>query len=356
MEKLIRIGLDTSKSVFQLHGVNAKEEIVLRKKLRRAQLLPWLAKLEPTQIGLEACGGSHHLARELKALGHEVVLVPPQHAKPYIARGKNDAADAEAICEAISRPKVQRRLVAVKSVDQQAAQMLAGTREQLIRRRTQISNSIRGYAAEFGHVVPKGLAHVEPLLARIEEDQDLPELAKEMFRLHKAEYAHVQVQLRRAETRFLAFHRSDELSRRLSQVPGIGPIGATLLSAKVTDAKAFRSGRNFAAFVGLTPKDHSTAGKLRLGGITRAGDESLRSTLVSGAMAIIRQIKRCQTRQASPWLLDLLKRKPPKLVAVALANKTARIAWKLMVSGERYDPRKAQTSLVQHHAERRQAA
>jgi transposase len=356
MEKLIRIGLDTSKSVFQVHGVNEREEVILRKKLRRAQLLPWFARLERTQIGLEACGGSHHLARELKALGHEVALVPPQYAKPYVARGKNDAADAEAICEAISRPKVQKRLVAVKSVDQQAAQMLAGTRDQLIRRRTQIGNTIRGYAAEFGHVVPKGLANIEPLLVRLDEDQQLPELAKEMFGLHKAEYVHVQAQLRRVETRFLAFHRKDELSQRLSQVPGIRPIGATLLSAKVTNAKAFPSGRNFAAWMGLTPKDHSTAGRLRLGGITRAGDETLRSTLVSGATAVIRQIKRSRTRQASPWLLDLLKRKPPKLVAVALANKTARIAWKLMVSGERYDPKKAQTFSCQHQAERKQAA
>src|ERR1700722_5199337 len=195
MSEIIRIGIDTSKSVFQLHGVSASEAPVLKKKLRRSQLVPWLAKLGPTKIGIEACGGSHHLARTLKALGHEVVLVPPQYAKPYVARGKNDAADAEAICEAMSRPKVQKRFVAVKAVEQQAGQMLVGTREQLVRRRTQISNAMRGYATEFGHVAPKGLAHLDALLLRVEEDTETPELAKELFRLHRAPFAHVQVQL-----------------------------------------------------------------------------------------------------------------------------------------------------------------
>jgi len=341
MDKLIRIGIDTSKSVFQLHGVNAQEQAVLKKRLRRAQLLSWFAKLEPTKIGLEACGGAHHLARELQSLGHEVVLVPPQHAKPYVARGKNDAADAEAICEAMSRPKVQQRFVAVKTVEQQASQMLLGTRDQLIRRRTQVSNTIRGYGAEFGLVTPKGLANIEPLLVRIEDTPNLPELVKEMFRLHKMEYAHVKAQLRQVERRLMAFHRQNELSRRLAGIPGVGPIGATLLAVKVTDARTFKSARNFAAWIGLTPKDHSTAGKLRLGGITRAGDEALRSTLVQGATAVIQKIVRGNTRHASPWLVELLKRKPPKLVAVALANKTARIAWKLMVSGESYNPTRA---------------
>jgi len=341
MSEIIRIGIDTSKSVFQLHGVSASEAPVLKKKLRRSQLVPWLAKLGPTKIGIEACGGSHHLARTLKALGHEVVLVPPQYAKPYVARGKNDAADAEAICEAMSRPKVQKRFVAVKAVEQQAGQMLVGTREQLVRRRTQISNAMRGYATEFGHVAPKGLAHLDALLLRIEEDTETPELAKELFRLHRAQFAHVQVQLREVEARLMAFHRHNELSRRLVQIPALGPIGATLLAVKVGDPKAFKSGRNFAAWLGLTPKDHSTAGKYRLGGITRAGDESLRSTLVVGAMAVIQQLKRGNSRHASPWLIELLKRKPPKLVAVALASKTARIAWKLMASGEPYNPRKS---------------
>jgi transposase len=342
MDKLIRIGIDTSKSVFQLHGVNASEDAVLKRQLRRSQLGPWFAKLEPTKIGIEACGGSHHLARQLAALGHEVVLVPPQYAKVYVARGKNDAADAEAICEAMSRPKVQKRFVAVKTAEQQAAQMLVHTRDAFIRRRTQLSNAIRGYAAEFGLVVPKGLAHLEPLLARIEEEEaSVPALARELFRLHNAEYVHVQIQLRRIDAMLMVFHRQSEMSQRLTRIPTLGPIGASLLAAKVTDPKSFKSGRDFAAWIGLTPKDHSTAGRHRSGGITRAGDERLRSTLVVGAMAVIQQVMRGNTRLASPWLIELLKRKPPKLVAVALAGKTARIAWKLMVSGESYHAGKA---------------
>ena len=341
MEKIIRIGLDTSKSVFQVHGVNQREESVLKKRLRRSQLVEWFARLEPTLIGIEACAGSHHLARTLAGLGHEIVLLPPQHCKPYVARGKNDDKDAEAICEAMSRPKVQKRFVPVKTPEQQAAQMLVHTREQFIRRRTQLSNTIRGYAAEFGHVVPKGFSHLEPLLARIEEDAEVPERARELFRLHRSEYDHAKAQLRRIEAMLLAFHRKNEVSQRLAHIPAVGPIGASTLATKVPDAKRFKSGRDFAAWIGLTPKDHSTADRRRTGTITRAGDESLRSTMVVGAMALVQQIMRGNTRYASPWLVQLLKRKPPKVVAVALANKTARIAWKLMVSGESYDPGKA---------------
>ena len=342
MEKLIRIGVDTSKSVFQLHGVNAAEEPVLRKQLRRGHFLEWFGKLEPTVIGMDACGASHHWARELEALGHKVVLLPPQYVKAYVVRGKNDKIDAEAICEAMSRPKIRNRFVAVKSAEQQAAQMLTGTRDALMRRRTQLSNAIRGYAAEFGLVVPKGLANLKPLLARILQSREVPPLAKEMFALRAAEYDHLGGQLRQVEKTLLAFHRNDEAGRRLAAVPGIGPIGATLLSVKVSDAKAFASGRNFAAWVGLTPRDHTTAGRFKTGGITRAGDEALRSTLVQGATAIIDQVLRGNPRHASPWIVELIKRKPRKLAAVALANKTARIAWKLMVSGERYDRGKAQ--------------
>lgn len=340
MDKIIRIGVDTSKNVFELRGVNASEQPALRKRLRRSQIEAWFASQPATLVGLEACAGSHHLARTLKQLGHEVVLVPPQHVKPYVARGKNDGADAEAICEAMSRPRVQKRFVPVKTPEQQAAQMLLHTREQFIRRRTQLSNAIRGYAAEFGHVAPKGLSHLEPLLARVDEAADVPDLARELFRLHRSDYEHIKAQLRRIEAMLMAFHRGNEASRRLAQIPAVGPIGASMLAAKVPDAKRFKSGRDFAAWIGLTPKDHSTAGKQRMGGITRAGDETLRSTLVVGAMALVQQIMRANTRYASPWLVALLKRKPAKVVAVALANKTARIAWKLMVSGESYDPRK----------------
>ena len=333
MTKIIRIGIDTSKSIFVLHGVDAAEQPVLRKKLRRSQVLEFFAKLEPTKIGLEACGAAHYWARELTALGHEVVLLPPQYVRPYVKRGKNDAADAEAICEAMSRPTM--RFVPVKTVEQQAALMLAGTRDALIRRRTQLTNAIRGYAAEFGLTAAKGLDKIEPLLARIAVAAELPRLAQELFASYGKEYAQLKVQIQKIEAKLMAWHKDNELSRRLVEVPGIGPIGASLMAMKVTDPHAFRCGRNFSAWIGLTPKDHSTAGKTRLGVITRAGDESLRSILVVGATSVIKQVRRGKGHP-SPWLVELVRRKPPKLAAVALANKIARIAWKMMVTGESY--------------------
>jgi transposase len=336
MTRIARIGIDTSKSVFQLHGVDEREQTILQRKLRRRDFLTFFAKLEPTLIGLEACGGSHYWARELGKLGHEVMLVPAQYVKAYVARGKNDAADAEAICEAMSRPRIKRRLVPVKNAEQAAAQMLLGTRENLIRRRTQLSNTIRGYAAEFGLVAATGLDKIEPLLVRIAADDSLPALAKEMFVALARELAELGPRVTQIEKRLMAFHRSNELTRRLAEVPSIGPIGACLLATKIVNPHGFRSGRLCAAWIGLTPKDHSTAGKQKLGGITRAGDESLRAVLVSGATAYIQQVRRGRTTP-SPWLAELLKRKPPKVAAVALANKTARIAWKLMISGQRYD-------------------
>lgn len=340
MTKITRIGLDTSKTVFVLHGVDCADQPVLRKKLRRQQVAQFFAKLEPTQIGLEACGASHDWARRLQGLGHDVVLLPPQYVKPYVQRNKNDSRDAEAICEAMSRPRIKRRFVPVKTAEQQAALMLAGTRDALIRRRTQLSNTIRGYAAEFGLAAAKGLDKIEPLLARIATDRELPELAKELFAIYAEEYARLKEQVRAVEARLLAWRRHNEASRRLEEIPGVGPIGSALTVMKVPDPGAFRSGRDFAAWLGLTPKDHSTAGKTRLGVITRAGDEALRSVLVAGATSVIKQARKTPGRH-SRWLLDLIGRKPPKLAAVALANKNARIIWKLLVSGERYDGARA---------------
>lgn len=341
MTKLARIGIDTSKSVFQLHGVDEKEQAVLRKQLRRRQFVVFFAKLEPTVVGLEACGASHHWARELQQLGHQVMVIPPQYVKPYVGRNKNDKTDAEAVCEAMSRPKVQERLVAIKSVEQSAAQMLLGVRESLVKRRTQLTNTIRGHAAEFGLVAAKGLDKIEPLLARIAADAGLPALTKEMFAVLGREYAELGPRIAQIDNKMLAFHRSNEVARRLMEVPAIGPIGACLLVTKIVDPHAFRSARRCAAWIGLTPKDHSTAGKQRLGGITRAGDERLRAVLVSGATTCIQHARNRRGRP-SPWLVELLKRKPPKVAAVALANKTARIAWKIMTSGERYDPNRCE--------------
>jgi transposase len=331
---IIRIGVDTSKSVFVLHGVDSGDRPTLRKKLRRRQVLEFFAGMPPTWIGMEACGASHHWARELMALGHEVRLLPTQDVKAYVRRNKNDAADAEAICEAMSRPRI--RPVPVKTAEQQAALMLAGVRDQLVRRRTQLSNSIRGYAAEFGLVVAKGHAKIEPLLVRIAAAETVPALAQELFVDLGEDYRRVTAELRKIDARLLAWHRQNELSRRLAELPTVGPIGASLLAMKVPDPHAFRSGRDFAAWIGLTPKDHSTAGKSRLGAITRAGDERLRSVLIVGATALLQQIRRGRGHP-SPWVSALIKRKPPKLAAVALANKTARIAWKLMVSGQHYN-------------------
>ena len=228
------------------------------------------------------------------------------------------------------------RFVPVKSAQSQAALMLAGVRDRLVRSRTQLANAIRGYAAEFGLIAAKGPARIEPLLARIAADETLPALARELFAEQAKEYAQLGARLTAVDAKLMAWHRQDERSRRLTRIPGVGPIIASLLSMKTPDPHAFRSGRQFAAWIGLTPKDHSTAGKVRLGVITRAGDEALRSLLVVGATAVIWQARRGRGKP-SPWLVDLLKRKPPKLAAVALANKIARIAWKLMTTGETYD-------------------
>src|SRR6201747_1258340 len=326
--------MDTSKHIFQLHGVDAAEQVVLRRKLRRSQVLAFFAKLPPTIIGMEACGAAHYWARELRKLGHEVKLIAPQHVKAYIKRNKNDGRDAEGLCAAMSRPTMQ--FVPVKTEEQQAGRMLRAVCEQLITKRTQPTNAIRGHAAEFGLIAAKGLDKVEPLLVRIAQDENLPELAGEMFVMLGRDYARLQVELKAVNARLMAWHRANPDSRRLAKIPGVGPIGATALVMKAPDPRLFPSGRHFAAWIGLTPKDHSTAGKTRIGKITRAGDEMLRSVLVAGATAVIQQAK-CGRGRPSPWLLALLAHKPPKLAAVALANKTARIAWKLLTTGESYD-------------------
>jgi transposase len=331
MDKIIRIGLDTSKHVFQVHGVDAAERAAVRKKLRRSEVEGFFAALPPTLIGLEACGASHHWARLLVRLGHEVRLLPPQYVKPYVKRGKNDAADAEAICEAMARPSM--RFVPVRTAENQAELMLHRARDLLIKQRTMLANAIRGHAAELGVTGAKGVGRVRALLERIALDPALPELAREIFAQLGEQLEAVDAKVLALEARLKAWHRANERSQRLAAIPGIGPIGATALAMKVPDPTVFRSARHFAAWLGLTPKDHSTAGRQRLGGITRAGDETLRRLLVSGAMAAI---QRAKPGRASPWLLDLLARKPKKLAAVALANKTARIAWALMARNQTY--------------------
>ena len=328
---IIRIGLDTSKHVFQIHGVDESEMPVLRRQLRRSEVEKFFGKLPPTRIGLEACGASHHWARRLRGLGHEVLLMPPQYIKPYVKRGKNDAIDAAAICEAMSRPTM--RFVPVKTAEQQAALRMLGVRDLLVRQRTMLINAIRGHAAEFGVTVAKGPKQIVELLQRLANDASVPGLAREMVSVLAAQLDGLEAKLKALEARLMAWHRQDQTSQCLATIPGIGPIGGVSFALKVPDPPAFRSARHFAAWIGITPRESSTGGKQRLGKISREGDESLRRLLVLGATAVIQQAKR---GRASPWLLGLLARKPKKLAAVALANKMARIIWAMMVSGETY--------------------
>lgn len=333
MNQIIRIGMDTSKQIFQLHGVDGEERAVLRKKLRRKEMVSFFAKLAPSVIGIEACGASHHWARTLAAMGHEVKIMPAQLVKPYVKRSKHDAADAEALCEAMSRPTM--RFVPVKSLEAQAGLMLLTVRDLIIRQRTQLSNAIRGHAAEFGLIAARGHAKIESLLARIGEDESVPVLARELFCELGAARADLEARLRRIGKALRAHQRADAMSQRLARIPSLGPIASVMLPLKTPDPKGFRSGRDYAAWLGLTPKNHSTAGKQRLGVITRAGDEALRAVLVAGATAVIQQVKSGRGPDW-PWLSRLVAKKSAKHAAVALANKVARVAWKLMTSGEEF--------------------
>jgi transposase len=279
--RIIRIGLDTSKHVFQVHGVDENEQPVLRRQLRRSEVEKFFAKLAPSRIGLEACGASHYWARVLHSLGHEAVLLPPQYVKPYVKRGKNDRIDAAAICEAMSRPGM--RFVPVKSVERQAALMLLRVRDLLVKQRTMLSNAIRGHAAEFGVVAAKGPVKIGELLQRAHaEEAGVPALAREMLSLLANHLDALEARLKALETQLVAWHRQDPLSQCLATQPGIGPIGAVSFALKVTDPKGFRSARHFAAWLGLTPKEHATGGRRRPGRISRQGDETLRRLLVLG--------------------------------------------------------------------------
>jgi transposase len=329
---IIRIGLDTAKHVFQVHGVDENEEPVLRRQVRRGEMEKFFGKLAPARVGLEACGASHHWARVLRGLGHEIVLMPPQYIKPYVKRGKNDAIDAAAICEAMSRPGM--RFVPVKSAEQQAALMLLKVRDLLVKQRTMLINAIRGHAAEFGVVAAKGPVKVAELLQRAHaEEAGVPELALGMLSLLSGQLDALDLKLKALESQLLALHKHNPVSRCLATQPGIGPIGAISFALKVSDPQGFRSGRHFAAWLGLTPKENSTGGRHRPGRISRQGDQGLRRLLVLGATAVIRFATAGKT---SPWLMNLLARRPKKLAAVALANKMARTLWAMMVSGELY--------------------
>lgn len=334
MMNVTTIGLDIAKNVFQVHGVNADNEVVVRKRLTRSRMLKFFAQLPSCLIGIEACASSHYWARELIALGHDVKLMPAQYVKPYLKRGKNDAADAEAICEAVTRPTM--RFVAIKTPEQQSAMILHRVRLVLSRQRTQLSNALRGHLAEFGVVAPIGRNGLDQLLAIIADptDRRVPSDARICLEMLAAQLCIIKDQILDNDRRIMSSARETELGRRLMEIPGVGPLLASAVVATVPDPAIFRSGRNFAAWIGLVPRQSSSGGKERLGGITKAGHQYLRQMLVVGAMAVIR----CANRNAAkrPWLVQLLARRKAKVAAVALANKNARMIWAMMTSGERY--------------------
>lgn len=329
MERVATVGLDIAKSVFQVHGIDATGTVVVRRKLSRGRVLTFFEALPRCLIGMEACNTSHYWARELIALGHDVRLMPAQYVKPYVKRGKNDAADAEAICEAVTRPTM--RFVPVKTPDQQSVMMLHRVRLMLNRQRTQLSNAMRAHMAEFGVVAPVGR-----LLAIVDdhEDQRIPADARVCLAMLAAQLAVVKTQVLENDRRIRESARETEVGRRLMAIPGVGPLLASAFVASVADPTVFKTGRDLAAWIGLVPKQNSSGGKERLGGISRAGNRYLRQMLVVGAMAVIRHAQRHGTKRA--WLLELLARRATKVAAVALANKTARMVWALMTSGERY--------------------
>ena len=335
MGEVSTIGLDLAKAVFHVHGVDASGRKVVAKSLRRRQVIPFFKKLSPCLVGIEACATSHYWARELGALGHEVRIMPANYVKPYVKRNKNDAADAEAICEAVTRPTM--RFVAMKTAEQQSLMMLHRTRSLLTRQRTMLVNAMRAHLAEFGIVAPVGLRGLNALLVVISDPKDerLPAIARSCLLSLMTALSTVEQEIATGERRIHIWHRSSAASRRLEAIPGIGPIIATALVASVTDPGVFKSGRDLAAWIGLVPKQNSTGGKERLGRISKQGDQYLRWLMVAGAMAVIRQARK--TNFASrPWLGELVERKPTKVAAVALANKNARTAWALLATGESY--------------------
>jgi transposase len=333
--EITTIGLDIAKRVFQVHGADASGKCQLRRKLQRDEVLAFFAKLAPCLVGIEACGTSHHWAREIQALGHTVKLMPPSYVKPYVKRGKTDAADAEAICEAVTRPTM--RFVPIKTPEQQAVLMLHRTRELLVRQRTMFVNALRGHMAEFGLIAPAGIGRVEDLLAILlgEDDARLPKLALQALRELARALSHVAERIKQIEAAIMAWHKDNEASRRLAAIPGIGPITASAIVATVTDPGQFRSARQFAAWIGLVPKQNSSGGKQRQGGISKQGDRTLRRLLVLGATAVIRHARHKHTPQTA-WLRGVLERRPARLASVAQANKTARIVWALLAKGGQY--------------------
>jgi len=334
------IGLDLAKNIFQVHGVTDTGNIAFNKPLRRAQLLQFFAKLEPCLVGMEACSSSHHWARELTALGHQVKLMPPAYVKPYVKRGKSDAADAEAICEAVTRPTM--RFVEMKSEEQQAILCQHRAREMMVGQRTQLSNTIRGLVGEFGITIRKGLESIRLFAEDIETDNkpDLPEVARSVITSLCQQLLFLHGRILKLDKAIAATAKTDNRIKLLQTIPGIGPINASAIVATVGSAHQFKSGRDFAAWIGLTPLNKSSGGKERLGKISRMGDQYLRKLLVVGMTSRVRAA-RTRPDRVDPWTVSILERKPTRLATVAMANKTARIIWAVLTKNEPFKPHSA---------------
>ena len=333
--QITTIGLDLAKSIFQVHGIDASGQTAVRKKLRRAEVLRFFQALPPCLVGMEACATAHYWAREIGACGHDVRLMATSYVKAYLRRQKNDAADAEAICEAVQRPTM--RFVPVKSAERQGVLVLHRTRELLVRHRTMLINAIRGHCAEFGIVAPQGARRAVELIEHIRQTEagDISQLVRASLLTLADQLDAIAVQIHALERRLLVWHRQDQDSQRLATIPGVGIISATALAASVPDPKLFRSGREFAAFLGLVPRQNSSGGKARLGRISKMGDRYLRKLLVVGATSVIRRA-RTGALAAAPWIRSLLERRPARVVTVAMANTTARIVWAVLARGEVY--------------------
>jgi transposase len=329
--------IDLAKNVFQVHGVDAAEKAVLTRQLRRKQVLEFFGNLPACLVGTEACATAHHWVRELKKLGHDVKLIPPAHVKAYVKRQKHDAADAAAICEPVTRPSM--RFVPVKTPEQQAALSVHRTRELFTGQRTQLVNALRSHLAELGPVAEQARDGLAKLMAIVSDDsclQSLPAALRQTLQVVSTQLGSLQRQIGELDRMINAQHRASDVSRRLETVPGIGVIGATAISATVIDSSAFNSGRDLAAWIGLVPRQNSTGGKEKLGSISKLGDRYLRRLLVAGATAIVQHAKRYP--QKYPWIAKLLAKKPVKVVAIAVANKTARVAWANISKGGTYRP------------------
>lgn len=334
MERISTIGIDIAKNVFQVHGIDTTGQTVLCRRLRRTQVVAFFAELPPCLVGMEACGTSHYWARTLQKLGHTVKLMPPAYVKPYVKRNKTDAADAEAICEAVIRPSM--RFVPVKSAGQQSALLLHRTRDLLIRQRTMLVNALRAHMAEFGIVAPQGIRNVRKLFEIIDgADERLPTLVRRILSRLFSQLAALTKEIIGLEKQIKAWHLDHQVSRRLTSVPGVGPITASAIAATAVDPGSFTSARDFAAWLGLTPRQNSSGGKERRGGISKRGDRYIRRLLVIGAMSVIRSA-RAKADSGSDWLSRLLQRRPTKVAALALANKMARIIWALLAKKETY--------------------